>query len=118
MKMNLRTNQGGSIAGFMLIGVVLVVIAVGGVYYLQNRSNSSTTAPGTTGTTDKKDEKTTKSTKKDDSPKPIGQRADNLPQSGPADTLVSIVAIAVLAGLATAYLQSLRLRLVAERPLD
>ncbi len=117
MKMNIRTNQGGSIAGFMLIGVVLVVIAVGGVYYLQNRSNNST-VPQTTGTTDKKDEKTTKSTKKDDSPKPIGQRADNLPQSGPADALVSIVAIAVLAGLATAYLQSLRLRLVAERPLD
>lgn len=116
--MNSRTNQGGSVAGFMLIGVVLIVIAVGGVYYLQNRSNSAVTTPETSGTTDKKNEKTAKTDKKKDTPKPIGQRADSLPQSGPVDTLASIVAIAVLAGLTVAYLQSLRLRLVTERPLD
>ncbi len=124
MDKNFATSQGGSVAGFLIIGFILVVLALGGVYFVQQRENSETTKPeaATAGTADKKTN--TKTTK----PAPVkvvtdGKKSNSsgvqggttLPETGPADGLLAVLMSATVVGFSVAYVQSLRYRFASVR---
>tara|TARA_B100001245_G_scaffold110304_1_gene80662 strand:+ start:4538 stop:4930 length:393 start_codon:yes stop_codon:yes gene_type:complete len=119
METHLRTGQNGSIVGFLVVGVLLVALAAGGVYLVQQRnsnapaeeSGSRTGAPTTSseqqaesgGSSD--NQRTTNSTPSV-SPNASVDHAEGLPETGPVDSLATILMSAVLAGAITAYMQS------------
>ncbi|MES2876362.1 MAG: hypothetical protein V4678_02725 [Patescibacteria group bacterium] len=128
------TNQGGSLAGFIIIGVLLTLVLVGGLYGL-NRYNDQRAAdqiaadesrrekeqqqaeeeatkpttptaeetekgdvpPETTVNTDRARTNDTSST-----PAPTAATEAQLPQTGPADTLATLVVLGALT-FATAH---------------
>lgn len=45
---NTRTNQGGSVASFLVVGVVLVAITLGGIFFVQQRNESGRVATSPT----------------------------------------------------------------------
>ncbi len=126
--------QGGSLAGFIIIGVVLALVLVGGLYGL-NRYNSEQSKEVATDTnkseeqssekkaseSDSKSEETSSqpasgSSSKEDKSKTADESKstseatkpskDELPVTGPADTFVAMLAMLSL-GFATAhYIQS------------
>lgn len=127
MDKNFETSQGGSVVGFLIIGFILAVLAVGGVYFVQRRENSETAKPEatTTVTTDKKTStKTTKPApvhvitdgKKSNSGGVSGaQGGTTLPETGPTDGLLVVLISAIVVGISVAYVQSLRYRFALVR---
>ena len=127
-----RTNQGGSLAGFIIIGVLLTLVLVGGLYGL-NRYNAQRAADETaqseepapeeesTETTQTETESSEASpqsrTEQDSaaneqqprtptpSPQPAATSAQ-LPQTGPADALLGLVAVTVLTFAGVHYVRS------------
>jgi cytoskeletal protein RodZ len=142
--------QGGSLAGFIIIGVLLALVLVGGLYGL-NRYNAQKTneqvaandqsetktedkakEQPTTKVDDKEAEERSQSQTKvtaprasqestDSQPKPEPKPAatptptqtstssrtnTHLPQTGPADTLVSLLVVGALTFAATYYMRS------------
>lgn len=125
MNKYLRTSQGGSVAGFLIVGLALVVLAGGGIYFVQQRdaSPASDTKTGTTSVTDKKTADNTKkkqeSDKKANNPQTTGNNTTGgggaLPETGPADSFATILLSAILAGFGVAYVQSLLYRFATVR---
>lgn len=128
-----RSNQGGSVLSFLIIGGVLVALLIGGVYFARTFANDSVVqATGDqkqSNKSDKSDEATT-TTKSDDEKekpqaptakpeasnpkpetKPVTPRPAELPQTGPAETLVALLGVGLLTGTATAYYRSRQHRL-------
>lgn len=120
-----RTNQGGSILGFVLIGGVLALLLVGGAYLVRKNTAlpADTGAAPETAQTEKKPEKTEEkpqsAPKKEDKqtnnnaqkePEAIpGAGADELPKTGPAQTVLTIVMLGILVAVSVSYVQSRRL---------
>jgi hypothetical protein len=127
-----RTNQGGSLAGFIIIGVLLTLVLVGGLYGL-NRYNAQRAADETAKTEEAApedkatDTKTTQTdtdsdtsvqtrtgqgstdTQPSKSSAPAAQPAATsaqLPQTGPADTMLGLVAVTVLTFAGVHYARS------------
>lgn len=115
-----RTNQGGSVLGFVLIGGVLALLLVGGAYLV--RKNSA--LPSDTGTSpetalqpeEKQEERKTQpapekqQTNARQEAKSIpGAGADELPRTGPVQTVVTIAMLSILAAVSVSYIQSRRL---------
>ncbi|QQG50724.1 MAG: LPXTG cell wall anchor domain-containing protein [Candidatus Saccharibacteria bacterium] len=112
-----RTNQGGSVLSFVIIGVILAAILVGGVYMVRQQTSQPSgeapqevveEPPATTPT-----EETEKEAEKPQKEEPVQQTPQTekeveLPQTGPAESLVSLIAIALLGFTATSYLRSRR----------
>ncbi len=125
MQSQTRTNQGGSVVSFVVVGLVLVAVAIGAIYLVQERSQHTQPTPSPTASTTKSPQPTNKDESKDgeskkrqpqSSPQPSrtpsamrGQ--ENLPKTGPEEALLSIVASASLVGMTVAYVRSLRYRL-------
>ena len=128
-----RTNQGGSIVGFVVIGAVLILGSASLLYWVSHRSAAPTQTPEVSvpaasekPTSDDTDETKTESPTDTDSdvnkentdstqadgsqsePKsdPSGQVVEQIPQTGPADTLVQILVIGLLAGVVTSFIRS------------
>ncbi len=119
--------QGGSLAGFIIIGVVLALVLVGGLYALNrytvqqskevatddnktsdNQSeNKSEPAPES-----KPDPSTPAESSDDANSKPNNQSADKgaeskqLPATGPTDVLTAVVGVTALGFSATHYARS------------
>ena len=131
------SNQGGSILSFLIIGGVLVALLIGGAYFVQQRSTASDSekdpvvtqpAAQSTDATDKKqapasqdkkvavepkkDEAKTEATPKEEVPKPTAQPvappATQLPKTGPAETIGSLLGVGLLSGMIVAYARSRR----------
>jgi LPXTG-motif cell wall-anchored protein len=117
-----RSNQGGSILGFLIIGGVLTVLLLGGAYYVQQRA---TPAPATADNkpADKKDTAKTDEEKKGTAtpateapkqeasqatPQPAAPSTGELPKTGPAETLSSLLGLGLLSGMFVAYVRSRR----------
>lgn len=131
------TNQGGSLAGFIIIGVLLTLVLVGGLYGLNRynaqraaeevaTSDESATEPApakeeaATGGTEPTGRERTDTAGGTDSATPAPAPAQpsapatkggaatqaNLPQTGPADTLGSFVALGLLAFAGAHYARS------------
>lgn len=132
------TNQGGSLAGFLLIGALLTLVLVGGLYGL-NRYNTEKASEEVatndessrdsaaedkvksevkketesekseeTGrqTTEPRNGSTTRTETPSGSAAPQAQPAAQLPQTGPADTAFTLVALALVTFAGTHFIRS------------
>lgn len=143
-----RTNQGGSILNFIIVGVVLAVLLIGGAYYVRQKTqtsadtasapapsadqktnssqNSSKKQPAPSQSSDASKDKTTNGDDKKTAPAqtsapaqapasstPPAATSNQLPQTGPGQTLSSIVALGLLGYMTVAYLRSRRARTLA-----
>lgn len=118
-----RTNQGGSVLGFIVVGVVLVALFVGGAYTVHQLSAQPEVAPAQPEQAPPKSREN-----KDDSSKDQPQKTDNqpakpqqnpagnssqspaaeLPQTGPAELLGTLLALGLLSATAVSYARSRR----------
>ena len=116
--------QGGSLAGFIIIGAVLALVLVGSLYGL-NRYNAEQSRDVTSDqknapdagsdSKDVKEQPKPEPSKKDDQPNKDNEPESavntaptdaELPATGPADTVAALVAIGALGFATTHYLQS------------
>ncbi|HEV7952285.1 MAG TPA: LPXTG cell wall anchor domain-containing protein [Candidatus Saccharimonadales bacterium] len=126
------SNQGGSILSFIVIGSVLAALLIGGAYFVQRRAAPAGTTqepvavqPATQSPSegDKKstppadDKKAPAETKKEptpvkEAPKPAPQAtppaANELPQTGSAGMISSVLGVGLLSGATIAYVRSRR----------
>lgn len=133
-------KQRGSVASFLVVGLVLVGLVLGSVYALRHQNSSQQTgskiassetnkvAVSVNNESGKKSStnKTPAETPKSDTSKSANSsaqyqsagakstQANVLPQTGPADNLASIAALTILAGSVGYYIQS-RLQLAKSR---
>lgn len=129
-------RQGGSIVGFVIVGVLLVLLALGVFYGVKRFAMNDETPPMTlSGLVDNQDTKnenssdgqrsgdqgsnssnnesstTDKTNNQDNSTQgsSSGQSGSNLPQSGPAETVSTALALTLLTVSVTAYARSRQL---------
>ena len=126
-----RTNEGGSVVTFAIVAVVLAVLVIGGVYTLQNSNQPTPKKSSEVATSSSPSVSPSKSTsvapsqspsKAPSTPKPSTSPAPAknipttgmtaLPTTGPEDNIVQAFMLASLVGVAVAYAQSYRARLV------
>lgn len=124
-----RSNQGGSVLSFLIIGAALVALLIGGVYFArahandtiaqatsdqkQSHESNETTAPKLDEEKAKPKPEATKpevSTPKPQ-PAPVTPRPAQLPQTGPTETFMAMLAIGLLTGTSVAYYRSRQHRL-------
>ena len=123
------TNQGGSLAGFIIVGVLLALVVVGGLYGL-NRYNAQRASDEASqqeeqpaqneeeSTDDAANEEAPAAPTNDDtspapaagadakSDTPTAAAAPSLPETGPADTALTLLALASLSFAVVHYVRS------------
>lgn len=122
-----RTNQGGSVLGFVVVAVIMAGLLIGGVYAVRQLTAAPQQGADPSKITEerpageqpkpeapKADEKTDES--KTESTPPAGsnpeQHASELPQTGPSESLLgATIMLAVLSGVAVSYARSRRVEL-------
>lgn len=125
---NGRTNQGGSVLVFAIIGVVLAAAIVGTVYFVRQQGEQVRSdtplfempeaTPESPAPVEDGDEATSEDTTQG-TPKTVPGRSDaesgddtttknpsDLPETGPAETLMTILVVAMLVFVSTSYYQS------------
>lgn len=132
-----RTKQGGSVLGFVVIGIVMVLLLIGGVYAVrhywapandrtavngpvssqtgdnsnQNKSQNSDNKTGNVPQPSAPAQPAPPSTPTPSAPAaPVAPSPSKLPVTGPADTLFATLVLGAIAAAATGYVQSLRHR--------
>jgi cell division protein FtsN len=129
-----RTNQGGSILNFVIIGVILALLLVGGAYFVRQRSQltadngTSAPAPANPATPEEEsapendtpapstpaEEKDEQASREEAAPltpaQPQTDEAKELPETGPAETISAIFALGLVSYMTTAYVRSRRAR--------
>lgn len=125
-----RKNQGGSILNFVIIGVVLALLLIGGAYFVRSNTKltvDKTSSPAPTKVDAPKPSANKESTapsnsppstdKTPNTPVPSGPTApstpeasNKLPQTGPAETLTTIFGLGLITYIAAAYIRSRRTR--------
>lgn len=112
-----RTKEGGSVLGFIAIGVVLIALFLGGVYFMHQQTRPSETPqpapeqpitelPGQTPTPEPGVSQPTQQPQANNPP----SSQPNLPQTGPRESLSSILIAGMLVGATVYYVRSRRLR--------
>jgi cytoskeletal protein RodZ len=121
-----RTNQGGSVATFVVVGLILVVTLVGAIYLVKIRSQqarnnqeiatSETKKPASTNNSTSNG--STKSSESSQSSDTSDSQAENtaastttsqgLPTTGPGIDILQLVGVYMLAVSSTAYILSRR----------
>lgn len=120
--MHQRTNQGGSVVAFVIIGVVLASVVGGGVYLVNQRNKQTGTSQPSTSQPTANPQETPSNGSSSTQPQPSSQAQNNpastgvtqapqsshqLPATGPAeDAFLSLIAIASLTAAITAYARS------------
>lgn len=116
-----RTREGGSVASYIMVAIVLAVLVLGGVFIVQKTGQKQPiTPPGVT----VRPSPVAKSPSPKPSQKPSPTPAptirppvtgtaptEPLPKTGPSDNWISLGMLAVLVGTIVSYVQSLYLRL-------
>jgi LPXTG-motif cell wall-anchored protein len=128
-----RTNQGGSVLSFIIIGAVMVLLLAGGAYIVRQQSHRGTLTPAptqisktpapsgnkpATSTPQKPADKKPQSAPTPQpspalTPQPVPSSpstpaTSQLPHTGPAETMSSLLAVGLLTGVSVAYLRSRR----------
>lgn len=134
--LNGRTNQGGSILVFTIVAVVLAAVAVGAIYAVREQGaqirsdtpvfEAPTEAPEDSAEPANPEPEATPAPEVSDAPEEDSTpatvpgrsdaetranddtRPEDLPQTGPAETMLTLVAIAALAFVSYSYVQSQR----------
>lgn len=120
-----QVRQSGSVVSFLIVGIVLVGLVTGGLYMLHRQGTDRSMPNGPVATTSNKPASSpsqqaetspskspapSKSTKPESSKSPTVPTAPRtpLPETGPADNMLSGIAFAILLGVSIAYIQSRR----------
>jgi LPXTG-motif cell wall-anchored protein len=118
-------RQGGSVLSFVVIGGVLILLLLGGVYFVRQRTsveaaNQPTPAPTSdqskTESDKPKEDQPVKEEKKEESSSETKSSTDSsssntttaLPQTGPIETVTLLLVPALLTGTFAAYIRSRR----------
>jgi hypothetical protein len=114
-----RTNQGGSVLTFVIVGVALVALVGGGVYLVNQRNKQggsqpqpSTSQPSSSPSSPTPPQSGSISPSTNNSgsgrstPTTGVQQNGRLPATGPTDTVMQLLAISMLIGAMTSYIQS------------
>lgn len=130
--MHKRTNEGGSVVTFVIVGAVLAAVVAGGVYLVNQRGEdkrtNQPTPAGQNQPSGQTPNPTTTPSPTQPQPKPntgsqapqTGQTSTpttgvnssapasdgNLPTTGPVDDGIRLLALSILIGMATAYVRS------------
>lgn len=125
-------HQGGWAATFVVVGVLLLAGLVGGVYFLKTRTDQVATSDNVSSETErvpdeansnnempsqeqqpKQDAATPDPEKDKDESQPqtspkqdVAQNTTNLPETGPADVFVKLIAVTALTAASVGYLRS------------
>jgi LPXTG-motif cell wall-anchored protein len=122
-----RANEGGSVLSFVVIGGILSLLLVGGVYFVrQQMTAEADTKPQTVSepqatppenepdtqnndkAAEKNDQKTSAESSKPNNAAPQSSASATLPQTGPAESITAVLAVAFLSATFTAYVRSRR----------
>lgn len=111
----IKSKQSGAVLGFIVVGVILVAGLVGGIYFISHQSaeqpmpeappQSPVSQPEKKPSQDKPVDASPKDSKEENS---SGQSTTQLPQTGTTETIGAVIALGLLSGVATSYLQSRR----------
>lgn len=126
--MNERTNQGGSVVAFVIVGVVLAGVVAGGVYLVNQRNKENIANQPSGGTNQPQSSSPTPAPSSNQggsrgaSPSPSTNQQNqsaqtsppttgvaqngSLPTSGPADDGLRVLALSILIGVLVAYIRS------------
>jgi cytoskeletal protein RodZ len=114
-----RANQGGSIPGYVVVGVILALLLVSGVYSIRqqvsmpsvhhtnkptSQSSSSKSASQTTPAPSGQSSATSQAAS---SPQPTSS-SSQLPHTGPTEVFDSLIALCLLSGVFVSYYRSRR----------
>lgn len=115
-----RTDQGGSVLGFVVIGIVMAVLLVGGIFAMQQGRVTPSPAPAPQQPNEPPaDQKPAeKPSEEKEKPAPAPQPAPaqlpsngpmhEMPQTGPVETMASAIAVLLVSGVLIAYIRSRR----------
>jgi cytoskeletal protein RodZ len=121
-----RTNQGGSVLGFVVVAVIMAGLLVGGVLLVRQLTAVPQETLQPTPTREDQSKKDDKSSDDKKTDKPTGstqppvsnehdtsspQPASELPRTGPASLVGSTVALAILSAVVVSYARSRRVEL-------
>lgn len=117
-----RTNQGGSILGFAIIAGVMALLLVAGVYVVRHQlasqsqgasvpeeqtdDESSDTSPDPSDTSQPVQDAPVADTKQPEQTTSSDHSPEHLPQTGPADIILSTIAVGAIVGATIAYTRS------------
>lgn len=127
-----RTKQGGSVLSFIIVGIVLLGVLAGGVYLYKHvwapgaqtqtaskptspsestppapNDNSSQSSGGSSGSSNSSSNSSS-TPPAQPQPSPAPQSSSQLPTTGPADTLGTMLVLGAITAAASAYMQSRR----------
>jgi len=126
--MKARFNQSGSIASFIIIGVVLVLVTTGVLYWVQHkdapvaREEAPAVSKPETQKTAPKEEKSTKTDEATpptentppstlpETPPVAALTVTTLSETGPTDTLIQLIAVGALIATIAGFTRSRKLR--------
>lgn len=107
-----RTNQGGSIISFIVIGAVLAALLVGGVYFLNQHQQSTSTPSAQSPRSDQSNQPRPESEKEESqalAPDTSSQHATTqLPSTGAKETLGTLLSVGLISGVSISYVRSRR----------
>ena len=118
-----RTNQGGSVASFIVVGVILTAVVIAGIYFVHQRTQSPTDAPATPVASSPASPNApapSPSQSPQSTPQPVqpspqapqppvaNHNEAPLPATGPSEDLLAIVGLATLVGAVASYMRSRR----------
>jgi flagellar biosynthesis/type III secretory pathway M-ring protein FliF/YscJ len=117
-----RTNQGGSVLGFIVVGIVMLLLLVGGIHVVRQQLTQpeqvQDTANQSQGSDDQQEEGARQDNQSDiseqaNSPEDhpfesTSNTASELPQTGPVELFGTLLALGLLGGVAVSYLRSRR----------
>jgi cytoskeletal protein RodZ len=122
-----RTKQGGSVLAFIVVGILLLALLSGGIFWIsrQNKethmppaapqvsqdshpSGGSTSAPSIQNH-DARQESQESTSSSTPAQLPSGDKASKeLPETGPRETVIASIALGLLSGVTVSYLRSRR----------
>lgn len=108
-----RTRQGGSVRNFIIVAVVLLGLLAVGLYVVRQQTTSEELLPEeTTVIEDDKSEPVTEEVVPESvSALPGAETAEQLPQTGPAETISGTIVLGILSLVVASYVRSRRAEL-------
>lgn len=116
-----RTNQGGSVTSFIVVGVILTAVVIAGIYFVHQRSQAPSSTPASpvaSSPINPQAPAPSPSQSPQSTPQPVqsspqvpqppvaNQNEAPLPETGPREDFLALVGLAVLVGTTISYIRS------------